>query len=71
MKFVNSDFGRSKLSPEESVQYTSLASTISSFTKNQNSFAVASFIFLYEDLPGHDSVKNEVYPGYDGLTVQQ
>ena len=71
MKFVNSDYGYSKLSSQEVVEFTSIAGNIEFFVEKQNPFAVMVFTYLYESLPGHDTIKNEVYPGYDGLTVQQ
>jgi len=71
MSFVNGKYGTSKLSPEEVVEFTSLCGIISSSVEKQNPFAVMCFIILNEDFPGHDNIKNDVYPDTDGLTLQQ
>lgn len=61
----------SKLIPEEQVQFFSLTSHITRGVEAQIPLAVMSFITVYENFPGHDLIKNEVYSDTDGLTFQQ
>nr|CAG8476637.1 5888_t:CDS:2 [Entrophospora candida] len=60
-----------KLTPEEYAELVSLISHITWGVKKQIPLAVMTFISFYESLPGHDSIKNDVYSDTDGLTLQQ
>ena len=61
----------SNLTSGEYVQLFSLISAITNGVKDQIPLAVMTFINFYEGLPGHDLIKNNVYPDTDDLTLQQ
>lgn len=69
--FTASNYGKSKMSVEERSQADSMASILSLPIEKENPLALLLATLIYEWLPGHDQIKDEVYSYTGGLTVEQ